>query len=194
MQAIASPIRTALPLEPNTYTAVHCLGLPSLMAGRDIPRVLRSIHRCLAPGGVLFLTLIDPSPASQSVGPQMRYWLDQNLLLNLESRFRCISPSRLFPAWLANARLRANGSVITRSQFKAIYQGNQDNPDGTNEKEDSAEAELCTTVGRKLWQDVWGRFVHGAAWWWDDPACVEECIRLGTYFEYSVIEAVKDTV
>ena len=107
-------------------------------------------------------------------------------MLNLETQFRCISPSRLLPAWLADARLRADGSVISKMKFDAVYRRTEDDV--------GAEAELRSTVGRKLWQEVWGSFVHAAAWWWDDPACIEECIRLGTYFEYSLIEAVKDTV
>jgi len=189
VQPMLAPVRAVLPMESNSYTAAYCLCLPSLMAGRDIPKVLRSIHRCLAPKGILHLTLIDPSPASQSVGPLMRHWLDQNLLLNLEARFRCISPSRLFPAWLADARLRANGSIITTVKFNAINQPSREIGDGTAKVE-----ELRSTVGRKLWQEVWGKFVHGSSWWWDDAACVEECLRLGTYFEYNLIEAVKDTI
>jgi hypothetical protein len=161
------------------------------MAGRDIPRVLKHVHRCLVPRGVLYLILVDPSPASGSLGPRMRDWLDKNLLLNLEARFRCISPTRLFPAWLADARLRANGSVITKVKFSAIYQRGQK---GVSQDQSPAVAELQSTVGRKLWQDVWGKFVHGTKWWWEDQECVEECLKLGTYFDINMIEAVKDTV
>lgn len=164
------------------------------MSSQGIPRLLRNIYRCLAVKGVLHLALIDPSPTTQSLGPRMRRWLDENLILNLESRFRCISPSRLFPAWLADARLRGDGSVITKVKFKAVCQPDEvgkNNAEGSNGKR--VEAELRSAVGRKLWQEVWGNFVLGAAWWWDDPSCVEECLRLGTYFEYSLIEAVKDS-
>lgn len=87
---------------------------------------------------------------------------------------------------MADARLRADGSVISRVKFDAVYR--------PVEGGRIAEAELRSTVGRKLWQEVWGPFVLGAEWWWDDAACVEECVELGTYFEYSLIEAVKDTV
>ncbi|KAK0626468.1 hypothetical protein B0T14DRAFT_562374 [Immersiella caudata] len=186
VKALPLAINGLLPLAANRYAKVFCLCLPSMMPSQDIPRLLRSVHRCLTPKGTLHLTVIDPSPATQSLGPKMRHWLDQNLILNLESQFRCISPSRLLPAWLADARLRANGSVISRVKCDLVC---KTGPDGA-----SAEAQLRSTVGRKLWQEVWGGFVHGASWWWDDPGCLEECRELGTHFEYSLIEAVKDTV
>ena len=184
-----------LPLATNKYNEVHCMSLPSIMPSQEIPRLLRRVHRSLIPKGVLHLTVIDPAPSSLSLGPVMRQWLDENLMLNLETRFRCISPSRLLPAWLADARLRADGSVISKVKFDAVYKPKPDGDDATSEGgRENIEAELRSAVGRKLWQEVWGNFVHGSNWWWDDPACVEECARLGTFFEYSLIEAVKDTV
>ncbi|KAK5656165.1 hypothetical protein OQA88_4925 [Cercophora sp. LCS_1] len=197
VEPIVSSVCVNLPLAANTFTMAHSLSLPSLMPGKDIPRLLKNIHRCLAPKGKLYLILIDPSPASQSVGPNMRHWLDQNLMLNVEAGFRCLSPTRLFPAWLADARLRANGSVITKLKFRAICKAKNGDGDGNETLEAELErvnAELQSTVGRKLWQEVWGSFALGKTWWWDDPSCVEECLRLGTYFEISLIEAVKDTV
>ncbi|KAK4453141.1 hypothetical protein QBC34DRAFT_217652 [Podospora aff. communis PSN243] len=186
VKALPLAISGLLPLATNRYSKVFCLCLPSMMPSQEIPRLLRTVHRCLTPKGILHLTVIDPSPATQSLGPKMRHWLDQNLILNLESQFRCISPSRLLPAWLADARLRANGSVISRVKCELVCKTGQDGA--------SAEAQLRSTVGRKLWQEVWGSFVHGTTWWWDDPECIAECIELGTHFEYSLIEAVKDTV
>ncbi|KAK0651762.1 hypothetical protein B0T16DRAFT_454187 [Cercophora newfieldiana] len=186
VQALPLAVSGLLPLVANRYSKVYCLCMPSMMPSQDIPRLLRSVHRCLAPKGSLHLTVIDPSPATHSLGPKMRHWLDQNLILHLEAQFRCISPSRLLPAWLADARLRADGSVISRMKCYAVCKPGQNGV--------GIEAQLRSTVGRKLWQEVWGGFVLGANWWWDDPECVEECMELGTYFEYSLIEAVKDTV
>lgn len=52
--------------------------------------------------------------------------------------------------------------------------------------------ELRTTVGRMLWQEVWGPFVTtGDKWWWEVPNIVDECIERGTYWEYSIIAACK---
>ncbi|KAK3327978.1 hypothetical protein B0T19DRAFT_461269 [Cercophora scortea] len=143
--------------------------------------------------GVLHLTLIDPYPVAHSIGPRMRKWLDENLIINLEAQFRCISPVRVFPVWLADARLRAEGSFIAKAKFPAIYFSTPTDKSTDPEIEDKRiEVELQSTVGRMLWEEVWGRFVTGETWWWKDSACIEECLRLGTYWEYYQIEAVKD--
>ena len=139
------------------------------------------------------MVLLDPTPTRDSLGPRMRDWLDDNLLINLEAQFRCTSPNRVFPLWLSKAGLRGDGSVITKVKFNAIHQPDNDEGKGKGVVDgNSLEAELRTTMGRKLWQEVWGSFALGQVWWWDDPACVEECARLGTHFEYSIIEAVKE--
>jgi hypothetical protein len=109
-----------------------------------------------------------------------------------------MNPSRLLPAWLADARLRSEGSTITTVKFQAINTASRDE-DRADESIDSsvsedkyARLELRSTVGRMLWKEVWGTFVTGNTWWWEDQACVDECALLGTYWEYSIIEAVKD--
>ena len=139
------------------------------------------------------MILIDPSPASRSLGPKLREWLDQNLIIHLEAEFRCISPSRLFPRWLKDARLRGEGSTVTKVQFPAVFhQDANGNINGSEEGTSPIETELQSVVGRMLWQEVWGKAVRGNLWWWDDQECVEECIQYGTYFEYFLIEAVKE--
>ena len=52
-------------------------------------------------------------------------------------------------------------------------------------------AELRTVAGCLLWQETWGEYVTNSSWWWDDAECMQECIELGTYWEYYSIEAVK---
>lgn len=191
---LASPITASLPLPRNWYNEARCLLLPSLLPSSDIPTLLSGIHRCLAMKGVLHLVLIDPLPTRESLGPCMRDWLDDNLLINLEAQFRCTSPNRVFPLWLAKAGLRGDGSVITKVKFNAIHRPNRGDGKSNGGEKSDIEDELRTTMGRSLWKEVWGNFALGQVWWWDDPACVEECARLGTHFEYSVIEAVKEDV
>lgn len=72
------------------------------------------------------------------------------------------------------------------------------------------KAELRCLVGRMLWRDVWGPYVSPCvgdndpedkgidgngkdevSWWWDDEACMAECLQLGTFWEYHTIEAVR---
>lgn len=52
--------------------------------------------------------------------------------------------------------------------------------------------ELKSQVGRMLWKDMWGGFVEGESWWWDEEDIIDECESLGTAWEYSAIEAVKE--
>lgn len=170
-------------------------------------------------GGSLHLTILDPSPLPATLGPRLRAWLDDNLMLNLEKQFRCINPSRLFPEWLADAGLRAEGSTVMYVKFfasvpSAVWsrcsstaisrrEDDDDRDPATmdefereklreREMEDSLiKQELKSVVGRMLWKEMWGPYVQGEKWWWEDESVVDECERMGTVWEYAVIEAVK---
>lgn len=170
-------------------------------------------------GGTLHLTILDPSPIPGTLGPRLRTWLDDHLVLNLEKQFRCINPSRLFPDWLADAGLRAEGSTVmyvkffasvpsvswSRCSSTAISRAGDDDEgdlsavdDIEREKqrqkemeEDCIKQELKSFAGRMLWKEVWGSYVLGDKWWWDDESIIDECERMGTVWEYAVIDAVK---
>jgi hypothetical protein len=146
--------------------------------------------------------------------------MEDNLLLNLEQQFRCTNPRKLIPVWLQHAGLRANDSTKTTVKCQAVFQKEdkaikerkekkRDKPrkDVDDEqdildllyggqeaakREQQTKLELQSRVGRLLWQETWGSFLNADRWWWDDPECVAECLDLGTYWEYSIIEAVKD--
>lgn len=143
------------------------------------------------------MIIIDPWPVAASMGPKLEDWLDENLIFNLELHFRCIHPSRMFPVWLEDAQLRADGSMITTTRFRAVARGRDHDSDISARSKDSTEVEqdikkeLRTTAGRLLWQDMWSPFVTGDQWWWEDPEIVEECMEMNTYWEYSIIEAHK---
>lgn len=224
MRPLASPTvaRSALPLSPNYFSAVYCLPLASALPGQEIPGLLRSIHSCLSSGGILHLVLINPAPAATSVGPRMRQWIEDNLLLNLEQKFRCTNPRKLVPLWLGDAGLRVKDSTKTTVKCRAVFQKmdskerrrlkaaeaeDDDEEEGEEQgildlrygghgpakrEKQAIERELQSRIGRILWQDTWGSHVNAGRWWWDDPACAAECAQLGTYWEYSVIEAVKE--
>ncbi|KAL2074556.1 hypothetical protein VTL71DRAFT_8334 [Oculimacula yallundae] len=176
-------------------------------------------------GGTLHLTILDPSPLPATLGPRLRAWLDNYLLLHLEKQFRCLNPSRLFPVWLSDAGLRAEGSTIVNVRFYASVtalsrnnatstaggdgrgNGNMSgshnltsdgdgesatNGSGSSEDAETIKQELKSIVGRMLWREMWGSYVQGEKWWWEDERIVEECERMGTMWEYAVIEAVKE--
>jgi hypothetical protein len=217
VRPLVTPIlpNLARSLAPNYFSAVYCLSLPSVLSSQEIPGLLRGIHACLVTGGILHLVLINPAPATSSLGPRMRQWIEDNLLLNLERHFRCTNPRKLIPLWLRDAGLRADDSTKVTVKCQAVVQkgykekhkeataskANYDEDDildilyGGQEaakREQQAENDLQSKVGKLLWQETWGSYVNADRWWWDDPECVEECAQLGTYWEYSIIEAAKE--
>ncbi|CAM1510231.1 Fc.00g005660.m01.CDS01 [Cosmosporella sp. VM-42] len=190
---------SVFPVALQLFSTVYSLSLPAICPAQDLPGVLKNIHKCLKPGGSLQLTLIDPLPCAGTLGHRMRAWLEEHLLLNLERNFRCMSPSRGFPHWLGEASLRGQGSTLTTAKFYAIptsARSHEAEPDPFIDQvrtERETKAELRSLVGRMLWMEVWGDYVTAGCWWWEDAACVEECLHLGTFWEYNVIEGVKDS-
>lgn len=199
---------TSLSSTPYTFSDIYAQSLPALVSASNIPLVLRNMHRALKPQGALHLLLIDPSPVRGVTGPRLQAWLDEHLLLHLERRFRCTSPTRLFPTWLRDAhfQLGADAKVVCRfpavfkeleekqepqqSQQQAQEQSIQQPPEAVDAPQ-SDQGRLRSLVGQKLWQEIWGPYVTANQWWWEDEACREECLRLETVWEYHIVDAVK---
>ena len=178
----------------QVFSAAYSLGLPSHVSRHDIPVVLKGLHQCLLPGAILYLALINVRPVATSVGPRMQEWLDKHLLLNLEKKRRSDSPSMFMPEWLEESSLRGKGSVISKAKFLAITPSDIAGKKTMDGKPDNQciRAELRGEVGRMLWKEVWGVYVEAERWWWEEPAIVEECLRLRTFWDYYLIEAVND--
>lgn len=161
--------------------------------------LLGNVYSSLKEKGAFKLTVIDPLPYAETLGEKMRSWLEENLLRNLEQNSRCVEPSRLLPKLLGEAGLRGKGSRRTKIKFYALRASaiglEYHDPDPCIERlrvEKEAKAELRSAVGRMLWLQVWGKYINGpTTWWWNDEECLEECLRLGTFWEYHVIEAIK---
>jgi hypothetical protein len=142
---------------------------------------------------------MDPCPVACTTGPKLRAWLDEHLLLNLETQFRCVNPGRLIPIWLYDAGFSCTSlhAKVYKLRFWALGVGEAGfGEEGIpKDKGDAAVArelgQLTATVGRMLWREMWGNFVKGSKWWWEDESVVEECARLGTRWECSILEAVK---
>lgn len=185
---------SSLAFAANTFSTVSCVGVTSMLPSSDMPKLLTKIHRILAPGGLLHMVLIDPSPSATTIGPLLQQWLDEHLLFNLELQFRVTRPSRFFPIWLEEAKLRAQGSIITQTRFPAIA---EDTTKSQQQQQPTAAAvnkELRCIVGRLLWKQIWGPFVSGDTWWWEVPEIVDECREKQTHWEYSVIAACKASI
>lgn len=187
------------PIPPGLFEAVHALSLPSLCTAQDLRGTLHKVSSALKPGGTFYLVFIDPLPCPETLGRRLREWLAEHLLSNLEKQSRCRSPAAQLPAWLGEASLRGAGSVLTTVKFYATTENVRRlprDPDPGIERlhaERKTKAELRSLVGRMLWRSVWGEHVTGDSWWWDDADCVDECVELGTFWEYHLIEAVKES-
>lgn len=205
----------------DTFEAVYCHDLPSLLPSQEIPGFLRSVYKILKLGGVLHLVLFDPTPVTSSLGPRLRQWMEDHLILNLERKFRCTSPKKLIPGWLNDEYLRADKTTVKAYRCPVIFSAHEDqwalenrgstgskaNSDdskassyvrakapsmvGNEEKDEQDRLELQITVAKMMWRETWGSSVVASQWWWEVPAIVEECERLGTYWEYSIVEATK---
>lgn len=64
---------------------------------------------------------------------------------------------------------------------------------------DETEEELRAVVGRMLWEEMWGGYCVDVAGrggramrWWEDEEIMEECVRMGTTWEFLFVEAVKE--
>lgn len=197
IRAAYSPtISSPFPEQLRDFDAAYSLILPSLCRELDIPTALSNINRSLTPGGIYHLLVIDPIPNTDALGENMRAWFRNNLLLNLKLKSRCLTPSFTFPQALGEASLRGPGSTLTTTKFYANPQNIRHSSWATrSERDRTAEgketrAELRSIVGRMLWREVWGEFVTSDTWWWDDDACMQECLELGTFWEYHSIQAV----
>ncbi|TVY49783.1 hypothetical protein LCER1_G008132 [Lachnellula cervina] len=211
---------SSLPFASNLFNSMHAFSLPAILPASSLPGVLKECHRTLIsascpssptipgttppePGkaGILHLTILDPSPIPSTLGPILRAWLDIHLILNLEKQFRCINPSRLFPIWLEDAGLRAEGSTRLTVCFLASVNAKEAedllvDQDSTSsdavDKSAIVKQELKSVVGRMLWKEIWGSYVQADRWWWEDTSIIEECEKMGTCWEYAVIQAVKE--
>lgn len=133
----------------------------------------------------------------------MRRWMEEHLLLALERQFRCTNPRNLIIKWLREAGLRVDNNTVTtiRSQAACAKPDDKgrsgDTTDPLNgdvfDREEQTRLALQSKIGRMLWQEAWGSYVHANKWWWDVRDCAEECAQLGTYWDYSIVKAVKDS-
>lgn len=196
--AIYSPtVSGTFPEILHIFDGAYSMALPSQCRESDITAVLNKVNKCLKSGAAYHLVLIDPIPNTSALGENMRSWFRNNLLLNLKQKSRCLTPSFTFPQALGKTSLRGPGSTLTSTKFyanpKNIHHNKHGSETQTKREMEGKEmrAELRSIVGRMLWREVWGEFVTSESWWWDDPACMQECLELGTFWEYHTIQAIK---
>ncbi|EFX01130.1 hypothetical protein CMQ_6072 [Grosmannia clavigera kw1407] len=211
----SSQDRSSIDVAPQMFSDIYAQTLPVLLSAGEIPSLLRSMHCVLKPLGTLHLILMDPLPVEATLGPRMRAWLEEHLLINLERQFRCVNPTTQFLPWLRDAhfQLGEGDKVVSRfpaalpdvsgdssisREVSSVKLGNgkgkekaDKNEQGTNDRQLRL---LHNIVGQKLWQDIWGSYVTADRWWWEDALCREECLRLETAWEYHILGAVKKSM
>ncbi|EKG15598.1 hypothetical protein MPH_07033 [Macrophomina phaseolina MS6] len=95
-----------LPYATGSFNLIRCAALPSHLPASKIQPILRDLLRMLAPGGILELRLIDSTPVRATMGPRLRAWFEERLLLNLEKGFLCSRPLALLPGWVKDCGFR----------------------------------------------------------------------------------------
>ncbi|TFA99811.1 hypothetical protein CCMA1212_008054 [Trichoderma ghanense] len=186
---------TDFPVAPRIYESVHSLALPSLCPSTQLPGILSNVYKCLKKNGFLRLVIIDPLPRAGTMGRNMKAWIEEHLLRNLAKQGKCLSPSTAFPPLLTEARLRGEGSTLTTTKFYAVPESATEYLDKVKDAiqaENEEKAQVRSLIGRMLWVEAWGPHVTGNKWWWDDRACVAECLEMGTFWEYHTVKGVKE--
>lgn len=151
---------------------------------------------------------MDATPERGSMGPRLATWLEERLLLGLEREFRCQRPVMMVPRWAAEAGFQPvplknevdaqNGMSPRSIPDKMGVARSLRLPAATQEREQGSQdvvAQVGVLVGRALWKDAWGPFVHEdyeEHWWWDNPDVVEECREWKTVWDVGTLYVMKE--
>ncbi|TID20330.1 hypothetical protein E6O75_ATG07790 [Venturia nashicola] len=196
-----------LPYASSSMHHVRSSKIVSLLPASQLPQLLMECYRVLKPGGVLELRLMDATPERGSMGPRLATWLEERLLLGLEREFRCQRPVMMVPRWAAEAgfqplpfRSEADAKNRTSPKSSLGKMGVARSlrlPAATQERDPGNRdvvAQVGVLVGRALWKDAWGAFVHEdseESWWWDNADVVEECREWKTVWDVGTLYVVK---
>jgi len=160
-----------------TPAAVGAFSGPQLMA------LLRECYRVLAVRGRLEVRMVDPAPCGGDggVGPATARWVEAELLLALEARFRCTRPAALVPVWAREAGLElmteGGGSAGCDHEFRVCV------AEGAP-PEERLEAELVRALLRSQYPFV-------KTWLWEVEECRAECLERATKFRVVSVFGLK---
>ncbi|KAI9741248.1 MAG: hypothetical protein M1834_002964 [Cirrosporium novae-zelandiae] len=186
---VPSPDILPFPFPESSFTHIRSTALPSLIQSNKFPPLFKECHRVLASDGVLELRILDPMPIKSTTGPKLRAWIEEHVLVNLEKKFRCSRPGILVPSWIKDAGFKISPSLSDSKERAQRFPAMVKKKGGS--KWDLDE-ELRMVVGRILWKDLWGSFVEGEKYWWEEKELTTECEQMGTMFECFNLFATKD--
>lgn len=196
-----------LPYANASMHHIRSTRLPTLLPGSQLPALLAECYRVLKPGGVLELRLMDATPERRSMGPLLATWLEDRLLLSLESEFKCTRPVMLVPRWARDAGfipMPVDGSGSDDAAIAEAQKGNQgmakclrlpavaSNPHTTQR---DIVGQVGVLVTRALWKDTWGSYVcsdYEDGYWWQNHEIVEECREYNTTWDVGTMFVMKD--
>ncbi|KAK3352182.1 hypothetical protein B0T25DRAFT_541298 [Lasiosphaeria hispida] len=148
-------------------------------SSHQLKALLRECHRVLAVRGLLEIRLLDPKP--RDAGPAVARWVESELLVALESEFRCTRPAVMVPLWACEAGLECmdlgEGFQDGVHEFRVCVE------DGAA-AEEQLEAELCRSLLRSQYPFV-------KAWLWEIHDCRVECLELRTRFRVMSLFGLK---
>ncbi|KAK0610970.1 hypothetical protein B0T14DRAFT_500159 [Immersiella caudata] len=138
--------------------------------------LLRECQRVLAVRGMLELRLVDPTPVE--MGPNTARWVESELLVALESEFKCTRPAVMVPLWAREAGLElmeADGFGL--HEFRVCV----------GEGATAAER-LEVEVGQLLLRS---QFPCVKSWLWEMDTCKAECLERATRFRVTTVFGLK---
>ncbi|KAK5661083.1 hypothetical protein OQA88_10973 [Cercophora sp. LCS_1] len=142
-------------------------------SGQQLRALLRECQRVLTVGGQLEVRVVDPAPSN--LGPASAKWVESELLLALESRFRCTRPAALAPVWTREAGLEVMEGCV--HEFRVCVS-----------EDASPEERLEAELGRWLLRCQYP-FVE--SWLWELDACRIECLVRATKFRVVSVFGLK---
>jgi hypothetical protein len=182
-------INLPLPLPNGMFNSVFVSSLPTLLPASGIPAFLKECYRLLAPNGQFEARLVNAQPERSTIGPKLSAWLEDNLIIQLETEFRCSRPCEVVPSWANSAGFRMpNGSkaVLGRALMLQAAVG----------KSNDISTRIGSAILREIWQDSWGSCLTeddqgNKQYWWDHEDIVQECLERGTKWKAATFIVVK---
>lgn len=184
--SIDNPI--VLPLADCNFDRIRAYSLPSTFPASKIKSALEECYRLLVRGGTLEMRLIDPIP-NPDAGLELRTWVDTHLMLELEKSFIGSRPSLFVPMLCSEIGFSIGKGINYGTSETGEVQKEIQLPIAVNSQEPTLQDRFYCEVGRRIYDDTWGRYVRSA--FWENESILNECRERNIPFNYSLLYAVK---
>lgn len=184
-QSPTKAITFPLPIADSCVSNIVVPWLATLLPASQIPALIAESYRLLQPGGQFDARLINALPVKATMGPKLELWLEENLIIQLESDFRCSRPCELLPTWSKKFKFTmADGRPPALSQEVLLR--------AAVVSTDDVNLRVGAAVLRHLWYGTWGSSTSGTeCFWWDNDEIVEECLERETSWRVASFQIFK---